>query len=106
VKKKMRNSKIANETVKKLAALAAGLGIGPLSLRLFTMVGFPAPGPAYDSEAPLARWLASSSITQLCAAALVIGGSVAWLAADVAGPGRARRGSSRSERGQEARASA
>ena len=88
----MRNSMIANETVKRLAALAAGIGIGPLSLRLFTVVGFPAAGPAYDSAAPLALWLASSSVAQFCAAGLVIGGSVVWLAADLAGPCRVHRG--------------
>jgi len=103
----MRNSTIANETVKRLAALAAGIGIGPLSLRLFTAVGFPAPGPVYDSAAPLALWLASSSIAQFCAAGLVIGGSVVWLAADLAGPGRVHLGSGRPERDrQEAKASA
>jgi hypothetical protein len=103
----MRNSMIANETVKRLAALAAGIGIGPLSLRLFTAVGFPAPGPAYDSVAPLALWLASSSVAQFCAAGLVIGGSVVWLAADLAGPGRVHRGGGRPERDHgEARASA
>jgi hypothetical protein len=106
MRKKMRNSMIANETVKRLAALAAGIGIGPLSLRLLTVVGFPAAGPAYDSVAPLPLWLASSLVAQFCAAGLVIGGSVAWLAADSAGPGRVRRGSRRSERDQEARASA
>jgi hypothetical protein len=72
------------ETVKKLAALAAGVGSGPLSLRLFTMVGVPVGGPAHDSVAPLAFWLASSSIALVCAAALFIGGSALWLAADLA----------------------
>ena len=107
MRKKMRNSMIANETVKKLAALAAGIGIGPRSLRLFTVVGFPTAGPVYDSAAPLALWLASSSVAQFCAAGLVIGGSVVWLAADLAGPGRAHRGGGRPERDhEEARASA
>ena len=106
MRSKMRNSMIANETVKRLAALAAGIGIGPLSLRLFTVVGFPAAGPAYDSVAPLPLWLASSLVAQLCAAGLVIGGSVVWLAADLTGPGR-QRGSGRPERNhEEARASA
>jgi hypothetical protein len=72
------------ETVKKLAAVAAGVGSGPLSLRLFTMLGVPVGGPARDSVAPLAFWLASSPISQVCAAALFIGGSVLWLAADFA----------------------
>ena len=70
------------ETVKKLAAMAAGLGSGPLSLRLFTELGVPVGGPAGDSVAPLAFWLASSPIAQDCAAALFVGGSVLWLAAD------------------------
>jgi hypothetical protein len=47
------------ETVKKLAAMAAAVGSGPLSLRLFTIVGVPVGGPARDSMAPLAFWLAS-----------------------------------------------
>ncbi len=107
MRKKMRNSMIANDTVKKLAALATGVGIGPLSLRLFAVVGFPTAGPAYDSAAPLALWLASSSVAQFCAAGLVIGGSVVWLAADLAGPGRVHRGGGRPERDhEEARASA
>ena len=107
MRKNMRNSKIANETVKRLAALAAGIGIGPLSLRLFTAIGFPASGPAYDSVAPLALWLASSSVAQFCAAGLVIGGSVVWLVADLAGPGRVNRGGGRPERDhEEVRASA
>jgi hypothetical protein len=72
------------ETVKKLAAMAAGVGSGPLSLRLFTMVGVPVGGPARDSVAPFAFWLASSSIAQVCAAALFIGGSALWLRADLA----------------------
>jgi hypothetical protein len=72
------------ETVKKLAAVAAGIGSGPLSLRLFTMAGVPVGGPARDSVAPLAFWLASSSIAEVCAAALFIGGSALWLAADLA----------------------
>jgi hypothetical protein len=97
MKKKIRNSMIANDTVKRLAALAAGVGIGPLSLRLFAVVGFPSPGPAYDSAVPLALWLASSSVAQFCAAGLVIGGSVVWLAADLAGPGRVIRGGGRAE---------
>ncbi len=72
------------ETLKKLAAVAAGVGSGPLSLRLFTMLGVPVGGPARDSVAPLAFWLASSPIAQVCAAALFIGGSALWLAADFA----------------------
>ena len=40
--------------------------------------------PARDSVAPLAFWLASSSIAQVCAAALFIGGSALWLRADLA----------------------
>jgi len=50
------------ETVKKLAAVAAGVGSGPLSLRFFTMLGVPVGGPARDSVVPLAFWLASSPI--------------------------------------------
>src|SRR5712664_3192565 len=72
------------ETVRKLAAMAAGVGSGPLSLRLLTMVDVPVGGPVGDSVAPLAFWLASSSIAQVCAAALFIGGSALWLAADLA----------------------
>jgi hypothetical protein len=73
---------MTNETVRKLAALATGVGSGPLSLRLFTILGVPVGGPAGDSVAPFAFWLASSSIAQGCAAALFVGGSVLWLAAD------------------------
>jgi hypothetical protein len=80
----MRRSIMTNETVKKLAALATGIGSGPLSLRLFTTLGVPVGGPAGDSVAPLAFWLASSAIAQVCAAALFIGGSALWLAADLA----------------------
>src|SRR5260370_42692613 len=69
------------ETLKKLAAVAAGVGSGPLSLRLFTMLGVPVGGPARDSVAPLAFWLASSSIALVCAAALFIGGTGPWLPA-------------------------
>jgi hypothetical protein len=72
------------ETLKKLAAVAAGVGSGPLSLRLFTMLGVPVGGPARDSVAPLAFWLASSSLALVCAATLFIGGSALWLAADLA----------------------
>jgi hypothetical protein len=74
----MRRSIMTNETVKKLAALATGVGSGPLSLRLFTTLGV----PAGDSVAPFAFWLASSSIAQVSAAALFVGGSILWLAAD------------------------
>lgn len=82
---------MTNETVKNLAALATGVGSGPLSLRLFTMLGVPiGGGPAGDSVAPVAFWLASSSIAQIAAATLFIGGSVVWLAADL--------GKSRSDR--------
>jgi hypothetical protein len=73
---------MTNETVKKLAALATGVGSGLLSLRLFTMLGVPVGGPAGDSVGPVAFWLASSSIAQVCAAALFVGGSILWLAAD------------------------
>jgi hypothetical protein len=100
-RQRMRNSMIANDTVKRLAAVADGLGIGPLSLRLFTAIGFPAVSPGHDSTAPLALWLASSSVAQFCAAGLVIGGSVVWLAADLAGPGRVQRGGGRPERDHE-----
>ena len=48
------------------------------------MVGVPVGGPARDSVAPFAFWLASSSIAQVCAAALFIGGSALWLRADLA----------------------
>jgi len=72
------------ETVKKLAVVAAGAGSGPLALRLFTILGVPVGGPARDSVAPLAFWLASSSIALVCAAALFISGSALWLAADLA----------------------
>jgi hypothetical protein len=72
------------ETVKKLAAMAAAVGSGPLALRLFTILGVPVGDPARDSAAPLAFWLASSSIALVCAAALFIGGSALWLAAEFA----------------------
>jgi hypothetical protein len=72
------------EAVKKLAAVSAGVGSGPLALRLFTILGVPVGGPARDSVAPLAFWLASSPIAQVCAAALLICGSTLWLAADFA----------------------
>jgi hypothetical protein len=75
---------MTNETVKKLAALATGVGSGPLSLRLFSTLGVPVGGPAGDSVAPLAFWFAFSPIAQVCAASLFIGGSVLWLAADFA----------------------
>ena len=75
---------MTNETVKKLAALATGVGSGPLSLGLFSTLGVPVGGPAGDSVAPFAFWLASSSIAQVCAAALFVGGSILWLAADLA----------------------
>jgi hypothetical protein len=71
------------ETMKKLAAVAAGVGSGPVTLRLFTMLGVPVGGPARDSVAPLAFWLASSPISQVCAAALFVGGSALWLYADL-----------------------
>jgi len=80
----MRNSMIENDTVKRLAALAAGVGIGPLSLRLFTAIGFPAVSAGHDSVAPLALWLTSSPIAQVCAIVLAVGGSVLWLEADLA----------------------
>jgi hypothetical protein len=80
----MRRSIMTNERLKKLAALATGVGSGPLSLRLFTILGVPVGGPAGDSVAPVAFWLASSSIAQVCAAAMFIGGSALWLAADLA----------------------
>jgi hypothetical protein len=72
------------DRVKKLAAVAAGVGSGALSLRLFTMLDVPVGDPARDSVAPLAFWLASSPIAQVCAAVLFIGGSALWLAADFA----------------------
>ena len=72
------------ETVKKVAAMAVAVGSGALSLRLFTMLGVQVGGPARDSVVPLAFWLASSSIALVCAAALFIGGSALWLAADFA----------------------
>src|SRR5712692_10185003 len=79
-----RHSMIENDTVKRLAAVTAGLGIGPLSLRLFTAIGFPAVSPGHDSVVPLALWLTSSPIAQVCAIVLAVGGSVLWLAADLA----------------------
>lgn len=88
----MSSSIITNETVRKLAALAAGIGIGPLSLRVFTVLGFHAAGSAHDGVEPLAFWLTSSSIAQLCAAALVVGGGAIWLAAYLARSGRERGG--------------
>ncbi|MGO9061907.1 MAG: hypothetical protein ACLQU2_31730 [Candidatus Binataceae bacterium] len=75
---------MTNETVKKLAALATGVGSGPLSLRLLMELGVPVGGPAGDSVAPLALWLASSPIAQVCAVALFISGSALWLTADLA----------------------
>ena len=71
----MRNSMIANVTVKKQAALATGIGIGPLSLRLFVL-GIPIAGSAHDSVLPLALWLTFSLVAQFCAAVLVVGGIV------------------------------
>ena len=91
------------ETMKKLAAVAAGVGSGPLSLRLFTELGVPVGGPARDSVAPLAFWLASSPIAQICAAALFIGGSALWLAADFA---KSRQRDDVPDEQEEARASA
>src|SRR5216683_2949689 len=80
----MRRSIMTNETVKKVAVLASGVGSGPLSLRLFTILGVPVGGPAGDSVAPFAFWLTSSSIVQVSAATLFIGGSVLWMAVDLA----------------------
>ena len=75
---------MTNKTVKKLAALAAGVASGLLSLRLFTILGVTIGGPGGDSVAPQAFWLASSSIIQDCAATVFIGVSALWLAADLA----------------------
>jgi hypothetical protein len=103
----MRGSIMTNETVKKVAALATGVGSGPLSLRLFTILGVPVGGPAGDSVAPFAFWLASSSIVQVSAAALFIGGSVLWMAADLAKSRLGQQDGVPNERGREqARASA
>ena len=107
MRKKIRNSMIANDTVKRLAALAAGVGIGPLSLRLFTAIGLPAVSPGHDSVAPLALWLTFSPIAQVCAIVLAVGGSVLWLAADLAKSTRGEGGGALNERDQqEAKASA
>ena len=107
MKKKIRNSMIANDTVKRLAALAAGVGIGPLSLRLFTVIGFPAVSPGHDSVAPLALWLTFSPIAQVCAIVLAVGGSVLWLAADLAKSTRGEGGGALNKRDrQEAKTSA
>ncbi len=84
----MRDSMMANDPVKKLATLATGIGIGPLSLRLLVAIGFPATGQTHDSVVPLALWLTFSSIAQFCSVALVVGGSVVWLGANVARWGR------------------
>ena len=98
---------MTNETVKKLAALATGVGSGPLSLRLFSTLGVPVGGPAGDSVAPFAFWLASSPIAQVCAEALFIGGSALWLAADFAKSRLGQRDDVRNEQDrEEARASA
>jgi hypothetical protein len=45
----MGDSMTANDRVKKLAALATGIGIGPFSLRLLVAIGFPATGQTHDS---------------------------------------------------------
>jgi hypothetical protein len=84
----MKDSMMANDTVKKLAALATGIGIGPLSLRLLVAIGFPATGQTHDSVVPLAVWLTFSSIAQVCSVGLVVGGSVVWLGANLARWGR------------------
>lgn len=81
----MRGSMIANQTLKKLAALATGVGIGPLSLRLVVAIGLSNVGQTQDSVVPFAVWLTFSSIAQFGAIALVVAGGVVWLAADLAG---------------------
>ena len=80
----MRDSMMANDRVKKLAALATAIGIGPLSLRPLVAIGFPATSQTHDSVVPLALWLSFSSIAHVCSVALVVGGSVAWLRANLA----------------------
>ena len=103
----MRRSMMANDRVKKLAALATGIGIGPLSLRLLVAIGFPATGQTHDSVVPLAIWLTFSSIAQVCSVALVVCGSVVWLCANLARWGRLQRCSVVHERDhKEAEASA
>jgi hypothetical protein len=84
----MRDSTMANDRVKKLAAPATGIGIGPLSLKLLVAIGFMGNGQAHDSVVPLALWLAYSSIAQLCSVALVVVGGAVWLVADLARWGR------------------
>jgi len=102
-----RRSIMTIGTVRKLAPLATGVGSGLLSLRLFTILGVPVGGPARDSVAPLAFWLAYSSIAQVCAAALFIGGSALWLAADLAKSRLGRQdGVPNEQRREEVRASA
>jgi hypothetical protein len=70
------------------------------------MVGVPVVGPALDSVAPLAFWLASSPIAQVCAAALFIGGSALWVAADFAKSRLGRQDVPDEQDREEARASA
>ena len=65
---------MTNESVKKLAALATGVGNGSLSLRILIRLGASVGGPAGDSVAPVPYWLASSPIAQVCAAACSWGG--------------------------------
>ena len=77
----MRRLMMAGETVETFAARATGLGVGLISLRLFTTIVFPSARAPLDQSALLWRWLGSSPMVQLCAIALAIGGSAFWIAA-------------------------
>lgn len=87
----MSGSILANEKIRQFAGLAAGVGVGPLSLRLCAALGFPLGSQAQDSVGPIAAWL-TSPVAQLCAAALLVVGVAVWLVSNPAGPGQGRRG--------------
>lgn len=79
----MKRSMMAGESIKTLAARAGGLGVGLISLRLFTTIVFPSAHVPLDEPALLWRWLGSSAVVQLCAIALAIGGSALWMVASL-----------------------
>jgi hypothetical protein len=79
----MRGLRMAGEGIETLAARVAGLGVGLISLRLFTMIISPTARAPRDEPALLWQWLGSSPMVQLCAIALVIGGSALWVVASL-----------------------
>lgn len=72
---------MAGENIEMLAARTAALGIGLISLRLFSMIVSPARSVAFDTPEFLCLWLSSSPIVQVLAIVLAVGGSAVWTAA-------------------------